>query len=47
MTSVHEEEAHHHVLRPFVIIQAIIQYDERPRVNGRLLIHILFFFDLL
>ena len=34
MTSVHEEEAHHDVLGPFVVIQTVIQDDEGAGVNG-------------
>ena len=34
MTSVHEEEAHHDVLGPFVVIQTVVQDDEGAGVNG-------------
>ena len=47
MTPVHEEETHHHVLRPFVIIQTVIQHNKCTRINGRFFIHIMFLLHLL
>ena len=47
MTTVHEEEAHHHVLRPFVIIQTVIQNHKCTRINRRFFIHIMFLLHLL
>lgn len=46
MTPVHEEEPHHDVLGPFVVIQAVVQYDEGAGVNGGALIRFYFFFHL-
>ena len=34
MTTVHEEEAHHNVLGPFVVVEAVVQDDESAGVNG-------------
>jgi hypothetical protein len=47
MTPVHEEEAHHDVLGPFVVIQAVIQHDEGAGVNGGAFIRFNLLFHLL
>ena len=46
MTSVHEEEAHHDVLGPFVVVEAVVQDDEGARVNGGAFIRFNLFFHL-
>jgi hypothetical protein len=46
MTPVHKEEAHHDVLGPFVVIEAVVQDDEGAGVNGGAFICFHFFFHL-
>ena len=46
MTTVHEEEPHHDVLGPFVVIQAVVQDDEGAGVNGGALVAFNLFFHL-
>ena len=38
MTPVHEEEPHHDVLGPFVVVEAVVQDDEGAGVNGGALV---------
>jgi len=47
VSTVHEEETHHDVLGPFVIIQAIVQHDKGAGVNGGAFVRFNFFFHLL
>lgn len=47
VSTVHEEEAHHDVLGPFVVIQAVIQHDECAGVNGGAFIRFNLLFHLL
>jgi len=46
VTPVHEQQAHHDVFGPLVVVQAVVQYDEGARVNGRLLVRVNFLFHL-
>jgi len=47
MTTVHEEEAHHDVLGPFVVVEAVVQDDEGAGVNGGALVGFNLLFHLL
>ena len=38
MSPVHEEEPHHDVLGPFVVVEAVVQDDEGAGVNGGALV---------
>jgi len=46
MTPVHEEEAHHNILGPFVVVEAVIEHDKGARVNGGAFISFDFLFHL-
>ena len=47
MTPIHEEEPHHDVLGPFVVIQTVIQDDKGAGVNGGAFIRFNLLFHLL
>ena len=46
MPSVHEEEAHHDILGPFVVVEAVVQDDEGAGVDGGAFIRFNLFFHL-
>ena len=46
MSPVHEEEAHHNILGPFVVVETVIEDDECARVNGGAFIRFDFLFHL-
>ena len=46
MTPVHKEEAHHNVLGPFVVVEAVVQHNEGAGVNGGAFIRFNLFFHL-
>jgi len=47
MAPVHKEEAHHDVLGPFVVVEAVVQDDEGAGVNGGALVGFNLLFHLL
>ena len=46
MTTVHEEEAHHNVLGPFIVVEAVIEDDECAGVDGGAFVGFNLFFHL-
>ena len=46
MTPVHEEEAHHNIFGPFVVVETVIEDDKCARVNGGAFIRFDFLFHL-
>ena len=46
MTPVHEQETHHDVFGPFIVVETVIEHDKCARVNGGAFISFDFFFHL-
>ena len=46
MTPVHEQETHHDVFGPFIVVETVIEDDECARINGGAFISFDFLFHL-
>ena len=46
VSTVHKKEAHHDVLGPFVVVEAVVQHDEGAGVNGGAFVGFHLFFHL-